>query len=202
MKIQNNIIRIGTMLCVSLILIVCTHVYDNLAPNAATLQKDLSSSLADYKDFLSVKSYTTKHRTEEDSFYTATIDVTAKASSGCAEYQFTADVNYVKCKQGWSLDNCKLTEKGYKIVKYPTEITVYSDLQKGTQQILTVKPSSEETGILVHSEPCKVVHEGYTEFGVALSHYRYDSTRDTWENCDINGPIMHLTTFQLNKPSD
>lgn len=193
-------------LCVTLMLTACGSGNKN-APDKATLEEDLSSSLADYKGFLSLGSYEIERSMTEDSNYTATIDIVAEAASGCAEYRLTADVSYTKYDQGWSLDDCELTEEGYEIIEFPSEVEVpdWDSLAGEGTKIMTksisVEVYDEEDGVVVHKEPYEDIQEQYEEYGNTFSYWNYRNDSDTWENCDNMsiGPSSECIKFELTQ---
>ena len=194
-------IGIGAMLCVVLTLTACGSGNKN-GPDKTTLEQDLISNLTNYKEFLTLGSYEIEQSMTDDSNYTATIDVVAEAASGCAEYQFTADVTYTKYDQGWALDNCELTEKGYEIVEYPTEIEIIdtdnSTDDKVVMKKIDVEVYEEEDETVVCSEPYEIVEDQYSETGSRCTYYKYSEIFDVW-NPDNIEPIEKILSIKFNK---
>lgn len=155
-------------------------------PEKDQLERDLTESLENYKNFLTLSSYEITQSLTEDRNYSATAEVIAE--SEYAQFQLQAEVTYTKYDQGWSIDSCELEELSYQVIHYPTEDTIDSLIKSGAE---AKSPEGDRTLVsLTQNDDYTVVSESsvnmamgthITQIAYITSSWSYNPVLNNWE---------------------
>ena len=157
-----------------------------IEPTTDQIAEDLQAPLSDYKEFLAVNNCSVNDSTTEGNTYAANLIVSAL--SKYAEYDLTADAKYILNDEGWTLDNCVLTENGYQIASYPDAETMTRLVNENDALVqdeldgqTCSKLKTESTTIIYEGAISKEINSHVTKVGTVTSDWEYNSFTDGWD---------------------